>query len=335
MSPAPDSETLRRAATDAVRAASTLCRTVQTALVSEETLTKRDRSPVTIADYGAQAVVSTLLRRAAPGIPIVGEEDAAALRQDSARELRERVTRAVQAVPETSDLGEAEILAAIDACSDGGGEQGLRWVLDPIDGTKGYLRGEQYAVALGLLRDGEVVLGVLGCPNLEVLGDGAAAADRGVLFVAERGAGTRQVALSGGEGSAARVTEITDAALASFCESVESAHSAHDRHGQIAAHLGTRAEPLRIDSQCKYGAVARGQASIYLRLPTSESYREKIWDHAAGSIVVEEAGGRVTDVAGRRLVFGLGRTLEENRGIVATNGILHERVLEAIRATEA
>ena len=81
---------------------------------------------------------------------------------------------------------------------------------------------------------------------------------------------------------------------------------------------------MRIDSQCKYGAVARGEASIYLRLPTSESYREKIWDHAAGWMVVNAAGGRVTDARGQNLDFSLGRTLDQNRGIIATNGHLHD-----------
>jgi 3'(2'), 5'-bisphosphate nucleotidase len=184
-------------------------------------------------------------------------------------------------------------------------------------------------VALGLLDAGRVVLGVLGCPNLPAP-DGSI----GTLFVAQRGKGTVQRSLAQGGEQPARVTDLSDPTDASFCESVESAHSAHDRHQAIANHLGTSAAPFRIDSQCKYGAVARGQASIYLRLPTSATYQEKIWDHAAGSIVVEEAGGRVTDIHGNSLDFSRGRTLERNQGIVATNGTLHERVLEAIRATK-
>ena len=99
----------------------------------------------------------------------------------------------------------------------------------------------------------------------------------------------------------------------------------------IARRLGIEREPFRIDSQCKYAAVARGDASIYLRMPTRKDYREKIWDHAAGKIVVEAAGGTVTDVNGRTLDFRHGRTLEENRGIVATAGPIHDAVLEAVR----
>jgi 3'(2'), 5'-bisphosphate nucleotidase len=85
-----------------------------------------------------------------------------------------------------------------------------------------------------------------------------------------------------------------------------------------------------MDSQCKYAAVARGEADIYLRLPTRKDYQEKIWDHAAGWLVVTEAGGRVTDVGGKPLDFTKGRTLRDNRGVVATNGPLHDRVVRVV-----
>lgn len=320
---------LRAVALEAVRHASSLCREVQARLVGADTLTKGDRSPVTIADYGAQAIVSLVLRSHDAEVAIVGEENADVLRNDESTALRAQVTAAVRSVDGFADVKEDQVLDAIDACSDEGGAVGRRWVLDPIDGTKGYLRGDQYAVALGLLEEGEVTLGALGCPNLESF-DGSA----GTLFLASRGDGCTEFALDSGHSRAANVTQLSDASRANFCESVESAHSAHDRHQLIAQVLGTDAEPFRIDSQCKYGAVARGQASIYLRLPRTASYQEKIWDHAAGAIVVREAGGRVTDVEGKDLDFTRGRTLERNRGIVATNGRLHEDVLEAIRRTE-
>lgn len=66
------------------------------------------------------------------------------------------------------------------------------WTIDPIDGTKGFLRGEQYAVCLSLIVDAHVQVGVIGCPNLPFdslqpdLG-------RGVIFVAVKGQGAEQV----------------------------------------------------------------------------------------------------------------------------------------------
>ena len=77
--------------------------------------------------------------------------------------------------------------------------------------------------------------------------------------------------------------------------------------------------------------LARGEASIYLRLPTRKDYEEKIWDHAAGYMVVKEAGGKVTDCMGQELDFSLGRTLKNNTGIVGTNGKIHEEVIKAVK----
>jgi len=79
--------------------------------------------------------------------------------------------------------------------------------------------------------------------------------------------------------------------------------------------------------------VARGEAALYLRLPSPQQpdYRERIWDHAAGALIVEEAGGRATDALGRPLDFAQGRRLSRNRGVIVSNGHLHTAVLEAIQ----
>ncbi len=138
--------------------------------------------------------------------------------------------------------------------------------------------------------------------------------------------------LDGQESDAARVDSVTDPAEAVVCESVVAAHAAHSVQAGIASRLGITAPPYRIDSQCKYAVVARGEASIYLRLPRDTSYREKVWDHAAGSLVLEEAGGRVSDLDGQPLDFSKGRLLGNHHGIVCTNGAIHDQVLAACRA---
>src|SRR5690606_16657165 len=134
---------------------------------------------------------------------------------------------------------------------------------------------------------------------------------------------------SAAEPVAVRVARPGSLADARVCESVEAGHSDHDQSARIVDRLGIAAEPYRIDSQCKYAAVARGDASIYLRLPTRADYREKIWDHAAGMFVVQQAGGRVTDVTGAPLDFAHGRRLEQNRGVVATDGAFHDEIVDA------
>jgi 3'(2'), 5'-bisphosphate nucleotidase len=59
-----------------------------------------------------------------------------------------------------------------------------------------------------------------------------------------------------------------------------------------------------------------------------------VWDHAAGTIIVEEAGGRVTDFSGQRLDFVSGPKMTHNRGIVVTNGVIHAAMLAAIQKTK-
>ena len=82
--------------------------------------------------------------------------------------------------------------------------------------------------------------------------------------------------------------------------------------------------------------LAAGKGDLYLRLLSSSrpDYKEKIWDQAAGSIILEEAGGMITDLDGRRLDFTHGRSLEENRGILASNR-LHKSALEALNEVGA
>jgi len=308
------------AALEAVRLASRLCVSAQGRLMRGGTLTKGDESPVTVADFAAQAVVAATLVRRLGELSLVGEEDAA----DLSEPLRDGVVSLVSAAL-GSTVGSATVLDWI-ALGGADGSGSRYWTLDPIDGTKGFLRGDQYAIALALVEDGEVVLGVLGCPNLPNP-DGS----RGATFVAD-GDGSRAWYGDDAQPRVVRVVAPATLSEARLCESVEAGHSAHDDSARVIARLGITTEPYRIDSQCKYAAVGRGDASIYLRLPTRQGYREKIWDHAAGKLVVECAGGTVTDADGRRLDFGHGRRLERNRGIVATAGAFHDEVLEAVRA---
>lgn len=318
----------REFALDVAAQASRLARLVQEEVVANsDALTKGDRSPVTMADLAIQAVVSRRLADTFPSDFLLGEEDAGALK-DSADMAAKVLSLSRQAVP---DFDADSLAAALDRGDYEGGGQDRYWVLDPVDGTKGFLRGQHYAVALALVDKGQVVVGVLGCPNLEVE-PGNPETGIGCLFIAVRGQGTKVCPVDGGAEKAVQTDGITDSSGAVMCESVESAHAAHSEHGAIAAALGITAEPYRIDSQCKYAIVGRGEASIYLRLPSAKGYREKVWDHAAGALVIEEAGGRVTDLDGQSLDLTSGRFLGNQRGIIATNGNFHEKVVEAARA---
>ena len=313
----------KRTAMSAVFRAAQLCQQVQVDMVNTDAVEKADRSPVTVADFGSQALICQAISEAFPEDTIVAEEDSQTLQENP--QLMQRVTgyvdRFAAAIPPTQTVS--------DWIDRGSGKVGERfWTLDPIDGTKGFLRGDQYAIALALIVNGEVKLGVLGCPNLPQKLDDPQA-QRGCLFVAEKDKGTQMLPLDGQDSERIHISQ----AIHRFAESVESTHSDLDTHAQIAQQVGIIDPPIRMDSQAKYGVLARGEASVYIRLPNpaTPDYRECIWDHAAGMIVVEQAGGVVTDVDGRALDFSRGRRMTTNRGILATNGELHPQLLDCIR----
>jgi 3'(2'), 5'-bisphosphate nucleotidase len=319
-------------ALQSVRQASLLVKQVQAEMVTPA-LTKDDRSPVTVADFASQALISHLLTLSFPNDPLVGEEDSSALRTPEKRASLERVAQFVsrfapQAAPES-------VLLWIDR---GAGQPARRfWTLDPIDGTKGFLRGDQYAVALALIVEGHVQVGVLGCPNLtagyEPDFDGP-----GSLIIAARDQGAWVAPLQGAaDFSRLHVSQRSDPLQARLLRSYESGHTNISQIDHFAHAFGAQAEPVRMDSQAKYAMLAASQGEIYLRLlsPQRPDYREKIWDQAAGSLITEEAGGRVTDLSGKALDFNAGRTLAHNRGICASNGHLHSAALNALRAIQA
>lgn len=319
------------AAITAVRLAAQITTAVRQQIVSGHSLNKADRSPVTIADYGAQALVFDALAQVLPDIPAVGEEDAGVLAEPEHTDLLQSLMHFIHEV--NPELNQDQILAAINRGDHPGGAEGRFWSLDPIDGTKGFLRDDQHAIALALIEDGRPVLGVLGCPSLPMKGT---TQNIGCLFAAAEGVPPFTQSLFSSESpQPIHVSETSDTTKAIFCESVESSHSSHSASAAISEALATTAFPVRMDSQCKYAVVARGEADLYLRLPTRSGYQEKIWDHAAGAYLVQAAGGTVTDIEGKPLNFSLGRTLRANQGVVASNGKFHEQVLKAIRKTGA
>ena len=315
----------------AVREACTVIRAVQTNLCTAA-LTKSDKSPVTVADFAAQGAVARRFALERPSDVLVGEEDAADLRSEASRETLANVTRFVGEVAPGASAD--DVCAWIDR---GRAEPVPRfWTLDPVDGTKGFLRGEQYAVALALIENGRVKLGVLGCPNLRA--DGTPdVGGTGCVIAAERGRGTWSSPLGTETWTRMLVSGRRVAKEARLLRSVEAGHTNVDEMGELVVALGGTAEPVLMDSQAKYGVLAAGCGELLFRLlsPSKPDYRERIWDQAAGSIVVEEAGGRVTDLDGKTLDFSRGRTLAANRGVVASNGELHDAALAALKQVGA
>lgn len=290
---------------------------MQATLGRGEKSDKEDDSPVTVADYGAQALVAFSLTRGLLGgspassspFSMVAEEDSADLRDPAKNGLAmtERITELVNEVLRdekliSDDAGSTnsrkplsaeEVLSLIDLGNSPGGREGRHWVLDPIDGTRGFVGKRQYAVCLALLDEGELAVGVLGCPKVpsdRALADGDGGPQeglgerrpgRGALFWATRGGGAYVQPLHASESgpnavldqstrlSVARAADeaARDRSSVRFMESFDSRHSDFSTAARLAAALGVTSPSLRLDSQAKYGCLARGDAAINLRFP--------------------------------------------------------------------
>ncbi len=331
---------LADAALHAVALASLVCRHAQQEVFSRGrggAITKGDDSPVTFADFASQAVVANALRARLGGVTLVAEEGSAYLRDpEHAAALRSAARVAGLVWP---GVGESELLEAIDL---GGAEppsngEGF-WTLDPIDGTKGFVRGEQYSVCLAYIREGEPVIAALGCPNLPASYDAPfhARDGAGQLFLAVQGRGVRVARANAPDDPPTPLRVAGHASGARSCRSVDASHSDHDAATRVLRAVGAGGEPLRLDSQCKYAVVARGQAEVYLRLPRrGGAYIERIWDHAPGALIAREMGCVVSDVLGRPLDFSKGRGLDANRGVLCCRPEFHEPILRAVEADRA
>jgi 3'-phosphoadenosine 5'-phosphosulfate (PAPS) 3'-phosphatase len=196
-----------------------------------ETISKQDASPVTVGDFASQALALQILHHHFPHDMFIAEEGSEALQKDDS--MLNKVWEAVNHVQEGILDKKEEILNAIDygqgmgvvennQQSTGSSRRRRVWCLDPIDGTKGFLRGRveggQFCIALALLEDGEPVISVLGCPNLPLPSTQAASVvpfglwsehevqeslkqntmfipTRGSMFVAIRGNGCYEIPL--------------------------------------------------------------------------------------------------------------------------------------------
>lgn len=312
----------------AVSAASIVARNAAARRADLADLLKDDRSPVTVADLAVQVAVTAALRAA--DVPhsdrLVGEEGSDSLDAggtvmiDQLLELSSAALTVAgldHAAPKNeTDLRELLDAAGLDPASEG---RDTFWCLDPIDGTKGFLRGQQFAIALGLVQGDTPTVGLLGCPHLPLADaeDYGVADDVGSIYLGVVGEGA-----FAGPTTARGCKDLQPIAVSSsppegrvrVCLSYEKAHGDQDRTSAALEATGVSTTPIRIDSQCKYAMVASGRADLYLRL-AREGYREKSWDHAGGCAVVRAAGGIVESAAGQSLRID-GRWVDAPGGIV-------------------
>jgi len=185
------------------------------------------------------------------------------------------------------------------------------WMIDPIDGTWGFIKKDgDFGVQIGLTENGEVILGIVFLPfhhELYYAAKGAGA------FLIESGKPAMRLQVSG-------KTDLTEIDLASSRN-----HRSPKMH-RIIEDMGFRREIQRGSVGLKVGLIARQTADLYLHL----SPRTKFWDTCAPQIILEEAGGKLTDLFGFPFRYD-GRDVQNHNGILATNGAIHDEVLQKLK----
>ncbi|MBL0869948.1 MAG: 3'(2'),5'-bisphosphate nucleotidase [Phycisphaerales bacterium] len=336
-----------RWAVEAVGLAGRVCKWVQQHPMGVGRVEKVDGSPVTVGDFAAQAVVARVLaERLGVGLAMVSEEDSAFLRQEAGGGTLRRVVEVLRQSGVWIDATGEGVIGAIDRGAGKrvpgptrvGERHGAFWTLDPIDGTKGFVRGQQFAVCLAKVVDAQPRVAAVACPNLcadAARGVEVVAEDAGIVVAAEEGS-ERGVwcVVPGGEQAEVwawtwvKREMLKDDDVSRLVRSGERGHS--DRAGmeRIIEGMGRVKVDQEADGQCKYAMVALGRADLYLRVPPRTGYRENVWDHAPGVMLVRRAGCVATDIRGRELEFD-GVKLERTNGIIAGEPGTHARALRA------
>lgn len=282
---------------------------------------KADRTPVTIADYAVQAYISQALQNEYPQDGMMGEESSSSLIADE--NLLSSVAN--QLNPHLGAVNNADVAMWIDHGQTNSKQR--YWVLDPVDGTKGFLRRMQYVTALALMVDDEIVLSVIGCPQLSLHG-----ATGGIAFAAFNEGAYWQSFSKPEKLHPLEVSQQTSISRARLLRSFEDAHTNTGQIESFCQVANLRNAAVLMDSQAKYVLLANGDGEVLLRLPAEDrpNYRENIWDQAPAFRLIKEAGGEMTDRFGNTLDFTTGTTLAKNSGIVATNGFLHQETLDIL-----
>ena len=185
------------------------------------------------------------------------------------------------------------------------------WMIDPLDGTTGFIDGNgDFAVQIGLAEDGECVLGVVYQPLT------------GVLYRAVRGGGA-WVERPEMEAERARVSGHTE--LATMRLAASRSHRS-PRMDRVVQSFDVKQEVRRGSVGIKVGLIVEQQCDLYVHL----SPRTKQWDTCAPEIILREAGGRLTDLFGKPLLYNSPEVQNRN-GIVASNGVAHGQVIAALK----
>ncbi|EPP34747.1 inositol monophosphatase family protein [Chlamydia ibidis] len=274
---------------------------------------KPDLSCVTPADYAIQFFLRKKLTLSFPHISFVGEEVL------YPQEDQYKIPRILEFIHRLSpEVTEAELFYVLRPCER---DAELFWLVDPIDGTSGFIKNRSFAIAVALMYNAQPVLSVVGCPYTRETFKIYSASKGSGLFAFGSGIGAKKAIRSG----------LTP--TGKFCEaSLAARNQQHNATRQLSLSLPSQPQAHRVDSQYKYAMVAEGAADFFIRYPFIIS-DARIWDHAPGAFLVEEAGGRVSDLLGNPLSYDIDNMILNNHPVILASGNshIHETTLEALR----
>ena len=346
-------EVMFKAATDA----SFVCKTLRQRLGDLNVMTKSDDSPVTrkfnvnfnsplltllVADISAQIIINHRLESAFENVVVIGEEDSTEISESLFIKIKELLSEFE--ISKELDLSSKEAIGKILRSNEVDDSVKRYWTVDPIDGTKGFIRGDQYSVCIALIdRETELpLISALGCPNLTVDGE----EEKGMLMISVASVGNFVCKLGQGIEELKKLQKFalqTDLSKAIFTGAVVSSHTNPLEIDAIKSNFCNEMPVVRMDSQCKYGLLALDRAHVYYRRHASKDptvrrdwqcdYIEAIWDNAPGYLFVKEAGGLVTDFEGNDLRFPPQKHFKVVGGILASMLVpeLHAQVIKIVQ----
>jgi 3'(2'), 5'-bisphosphate nucleotidase len=337
----------------AIRAVQSAAKISQSVLSLDDkaTVEKDDLSPVTIADFAVQALLTATIQNACPGDRFVGEESAADLRGNPL--LLNRVWELLLRLQDDEAESTCKLPSSpehmcelIDECGSGepgGPDSGRVWVFDPIDGTKTFIRREAYAINVALLEGGKQVLSVVGCPTLPADASGPIdnrtvdPTSRGSIVFAVRGHGTyvRPLIESPGGVMIRKIEPHAASATVPDLRPVSCYHlldsGVDDAHEAIVARLGITTKGCDLLAWVlRWVTLGLGLANITVWVYRNRKRTGKIWDHAGAMLLFEEVGGKITDIDGKDIDLSVGRRLTGNHGFVAAPKAVHHLVLKMV-----
>jgi len=184
------------------------------------------------------------------------------------------------------------------------------WMIDPLDGTTGFIDGNgDFAVQIGLSEDGVAVMGVVFQPFTDV------------LYRAVRGHGTWIEPPD----SAPQQACVSDRSELSLMTLAASRSHRSPRMDRVVKAFGVQQELQRGSVGIKVGLITEQLCDLYVHL----SPHTKQWDTCAPQVILSEAGGRLSDLFGKPISYNAPEVQHHN-GLVATNGAVHTRVIEAL-----